>query len=257
MQHKTFISCLLLMLPGLLIGQELKEIKTESEMLSDPEKYPVSVYFKLGIPFAAMALNTGNKNIRQLLESEGVDLSRNRAYSLFEIGMRYKRIYVELGVDNDVFVLNTFSQPINSFTANSFYSAAWGNFGVSVWQNRNTAFLLRLGIGGYESAHEISSFRNVAQLDFENLFPNESSPSTTLIFNQNTFVDIGLEWWRGVAKSPTSFGETIRIGYRRGLKANRWEASGRNFVNAPVDRMGEVYFQFGFSIGYNFPEKYQ
>ncbi|MDW3647203.1 MAG: hypothetical protein R8P61_09075 [Bacteroidia bacterium] len=257
MQHKTLICCLLIILPGLLIGQELKEIKSESEMLANPDKYPVSIYLKLGLPFGAMALNTGNSNIRQQLEAAAIELSRTRAYSLFEIGLRYKRIYVDLGVDIPVYELTFFDRPVRSFTVDSYQTAGWGNVGVSILQNRNTALLLRLGIGEFEAAHEITSFGNTDQLDFDQLFPDASSPKTTLIFNRNTFIDIGLEMWRGIAKSSTSSGETLRIGYRRGLKASRWEASGRRSINAPLDRMGEIYFQFGFSIGYNFPQKYQ
>ncbi|MEM8888794.1 MAG: hypothetical protein AAGD28_12490 [Bacteroidota bacterium] len=257
MQHKTLIICLLLILPGLLMGQELKEIKTESEMLSDPAKYPLSIYLKMGMPYGAAAWNTGNKNIRQQLEAEGIGLSKNRAYSIFEFGMRYKRIYVELGVDNPVYDVFNNSDPVRTFTANSFHRAAWGNLGISILQNRNDAFLLRLGLGEFEVAHEITSFRNTAQFDFEELVPNGSSPTSTRIFHRSTYVDIGIEYWRGVAKSPTSFGQTLRVGYRRGLKEESWEASGRTSVNAPLDRMGEIYFQFGFSIGYNFPQKYE
>ena len=256
MQHKIFI-CLLLILPGLLIGQELNEIKSESEMLSNPDKYPVSVYLKLGLPFGAMALNTGHSNIRRQLEAENIELSKTRAYSLFEIGMRYKRIFVDLGVDIPVYELTLFDRPVSSFTVDSYQTAAWGNVGVSIIQNRNTAFLIRLGIGEFEAAHEITTYSNTDQLDFDQLFPDASSPATTLIFNRSTFIDIGLEMWRSRAKSPTSAGETLRLGYRRGLKASRWEASGRRSINAPLDRMGEIYFQLGFSIGYNFPKKYE
>ena len=255
MRHKSFICCLILLLPGILIGQELKEIKSESEMLADPGTYPVSVYLKLGLPFGAMAWNTGNQNIRQQLEAEGIDISGTRAYSILEFGMRYKRIYVEFGVDNPVYDVFNSSDPVGNFTSNSIKAAAWGNIGVSIVQNRNDAFLLRLGLGEFEVAHEINSFRNTAQFDFDELFPNGSSPSSTRIFHRSTFLDIGIEYWRGVAKSPTSFGQTLRLGYRYGLKESSWEASGRTSVNAPMDRMGEIYFQLGFNLGYNFPQK--
>ena len=255
MQYKIFICYLLVLIPGILIGQDPKEIRSESEMLADPGKYPVSLYLKLGLPFGAMALNTGNQNIRQQFEAEGMDLSGRRASSIFEFGMRYKRIYLEFGLDNPVYDVFNDADPVGTFTANTFHTAAWGNVGISILQNRNDAFLLRLGLGEFEVAHEISSFRNTGQLDFDELFPNGSSPTTTRIFHRSTFLDVGVEYWVGVAKSPTSFGQSLRFGYRFGLAEKSWEASGRTSVNAPMDRMGEFYFQFAFPLGFNFPQK--
>lgn len=256
MQNKTlFLYCFLLILPALFFGQVIEEIKKDGESLADPEEYPLGIYFKLGLPMASSAYETGHKNIHRLFRENGIDLPNFRPSSVLEVGMRYKRFYVELGGGGQ-WINSPIPYLANAnTTVNSSYMAGWANVGVSVWQNRNSALLLRLGFGGAGYSYQIRSLQNIGEVDFENLFSGDNSASSSLIYHEDEFLDISVEFWKGRAKSRGSFGEAFRVGYRHGFKETAWEALDTSSINAPLDRMGELYLHFCFHLGYNYPKK--
>lgn len=100
MQPKTILCCLFLLLPTLFMGQVLQEINENPKPLPDPDQYPLGVYFKFGLPAGSFAFNTGNKNIRRLLNKDGVRLPKSCSYDIFKVGMRYKRLYFDIGITN-------------------------------------------------------------------------------------------------------------------------------------------------------------
>jgi hypothetical protein len=255
MRHKTILFCLLLMLPTLFMGQVLQEISPEPKGLPDPDKYPFEMYMTLGLPGGSFSYETGYQNIHQIFQDGGLDVPQIHQMNAFGIGVRYKRFYAEIGGANG---FNNSATPTFSndrFSVNSTSAMGWVNLGYSVWQNRNSALLLRLGIGQAGSSYDIRSLENRSPVDFDGLLTEGAGNPSTLIYHENTFLDIGLEIWRGRAKKQTSIGEAIRIGYRRGINETAWEAIDANSLNAPLDRMGQIYLNIGFHIGGNFPSK--
>ncbi|MCB0847708.1 MAG: hypothetical protein KDE26_30860 [Bacteroidetes bacterium] len=256
MQYKTFIlCCFALIIPTLFMGQVLKEINKDSLGLPDPDKYPLGIYFKFGLPAGSFSYDAGYANIRRVLQDGEMDLPRISQINVFEVGGRFKRFYLEMGVAGQF--INSPIPPFfnDRFTVDFSRMMGWGDIGVSVWQNRNSALILRLGAGSVGSSYQIRSLENVNQVDFEDLLTETGANSSTLIYHENTFLDMSVEWWKGRAKSRTSFGEAIRFGYRWGVKETAWEVLDAPSVNAPLDRMGEIYFNLCFHLGYNFPQK--
>lgn len=243
------------MLPTLFMGQVLQEINTESKDLPDPDKYPLELYLKLGLPAGSFAYQSGYQNIQQILQDGGFDIPRIRQMNVIEIGVRYKRLYLEMGGASP-FVNSPVSPFSNGRSSVNFSNMmGWVDAGFSVLQNRNSALILRLGVEGGESSYQIRSLQNVNQVDFDNLLTEAGSTSSSLIYHEYAFWDISVEWWKGRAKSRTSFGEAIRIGYRRGINETAWETLDAPSINAPLDRMGEMYLNICFHLGYSFPSK--
>ncbi|MFK7924802.1 MAG: hypothetical protein AB8H47_22780 [Bacteroidia bacterium] len=250
MQHKTFLFSFLFVLPTLFMGQVLQEIAPEPRGLPDPDQYPFEVFFKLGLPAGSFAYQSGYQNMDQILRDGGFDIPRVRQVNIFELGMRYKRFYAEIGGAS-----NFISSPIppfsnERFSINASSMMGYVDLGYSVWQNRNSALLLRLGIGQLGSSYDIRSLQNVSPLDFDDLLTEIPPNPSTLIYHENTFLDISAEFWKGRAKNRTSFGEAVKIGYRRGINETAWEAINTTPLNAPLDRMGEFYLNICFHLGY-------
>lgn len=255
MPHKTFLCCLLLMLPTLFMGQVLQEINEEPTDLPDPDQYPFGVYLKLGLPGGSFTHETGHQNLRQILQDGGFRIPKTSQVNVFELGARYKRLYLDMGVASQ-FINSPIPPFLNSRSSvNSSSMMVWVNAGYSVFQNRNSALILRLGIGGGESSYQIRSLENVSQVDFDNLLTGGGSTTSSLIYHEDTFLDMSLELWRGRAKSRTSLGSAIRLGYRQGLNETAWETLDAPSINAPLDRMSEIYLNICIHLGYNFPKK--
>lgn len=209
---------------------------------------------KIGLPIGSFTIENGYQNIHQIFQGGGLDMPQIRQMNVYDIGVRYKRFYAEIGGAKEFGNSNIPAFSNDRFSVNSTFSMWWVDLGYSVWQNRNSALLLRLGIGQVVSSYDIRSLQNISPVDFEDLLTGGGN-SSTLIDHENTFLDISAEWWVGRAKSHTSFGEAIRIGYRRGINETAWEATDASTLNAPMDRMGQIYFNFSFHLGRSFPSK--
>ncbi len=253
MQHKTFLLSFFLMLPTLFMGQVLQEITPEPRGLPDPDQYPFEVYFKLGLPGGSFGVTTGYQNMQQALRDEGIELSRVRELNMLEAGFRYKRLYAEVGFAAESALFPTASFSNDRFAVSSNYLMGSVNLGYSVWQNRNTAILLRLGVGQLRTSYDIRPLDNLSPIDFDNLLAEGTGNPSTLIYHENIFWDISAELWRGRSKNRANFGEAMRIGYRSGINETAWQASNTNSLNAPLDRVGELYFNICFHLGSSFP----
>lgn len=255
MRHSLFIFCLFLMVPNVLQGQVLQEITNGSTGLPDPDQYPFELYFKVGPPVASSSLTTGYQNMRQLIDDGGLEYARFREMSILEGGIRFKRFYVEIGtaIEFTPFI----SDPVSNgfFSMHSTSSIGWLGLGYSVWQDRNSALLVHLGAGLMASSVDIRQVRNLNPVDFNAIYGVGAGNPSILLYHENTFWDIGVEWWQGRAKNRVSAGEAFRIGYRRGINETAWETPNTTSLNAPLDRMGELYFNACFHLGRAYPSK--
>lgn len=255
MQHKTFLFSLLLLVPTLFMGQVLQEINQESQDLPDPDQYPLEVYFKVGPPLTAISASTGYKNMRQLIDDGELEFNRFREMTILEGGMRYKRFYLDIG--GAIEFGNTISDPVsNGFSSlASTSSTVWMGCGYSVWQDRNSALLIHLGLGQMRSSVDIRQVRNINPIDFNTLYADGAGNPSTLLYHENAFWDIGVEWWQGRAKNRVNAGETLRFGYRRGINETAWKSVNTSSLNAPMDRIGELYMYACFHLGRAYPTK--
>lgn len=252
MQQKIFLFSFLFLLPTLFMGQVLQEIKQESKGLPDPDEYPFEIYYKLGIPAGSLSAITGHQNMQQILQDGGIDFPRFREVNVLEAGFRYNRLYVEGGIATQFPTTPSASFSNNRFYVSSDYIMGAVNLGYSVWQNRNTAVLLRLGVGYNSISYDIRTLQNLSPVDFDKLLVGEPSNPSMLISHENIFWDISVEFWKGRAKNRTNFGEAFRIGYRRGIEDTAWEAFNTTSLNSPMDRVGELYLNICFHLGSSF-----
>ena len=255
MQYKTLLLCFMLIIPTFFMGQVLQEIEENPTGLPDPDQYPFELYLNVGLPTASLTYGAGYKNMSKIFQDAGIEIPSVRPVNVFGGGLRYKRIYAELGGATQMF-----SSPLpllfgDRYTVNSSYIIAWANLGYSVWQNRNSAVILRLGVGGGGSSYLIRYLENAGQVDFNELFTGSSGAPSTWIYHEDAFWDFSIELWRGRAKSRTSFGESIRVGFRQSLEYTEWETLDASSINAPMDRRTEIYLNGTFHLGYNFPKR--
>lgn len=243
------------MVPTVLLGQVLQEINPESTGLPDPDQYPFELYVKMGLPITSFSATTGYQNIRKLVEDGGLEYTRLREMTILEGGLRFKRFYVEAGTAIEV-TTSPFTPVSNGFfSLNSTSTTAWLGVGYSVWQDRNSALLLHLGMGLMATSVDFRQVRNINPVDFNTLFTAGAGNPAFLLYHESRFWDIGIEWWQGRAKNQVSVGEAFRIGYRRGINETAWEATNTSSLNAPLDRMGELYFNACFHLGRSYPSK--
>ncbi|MEL7533735.1 MAG: hypothetical protein AAFN10_20650, partial [Bacteroidota bacterium] len=144
------------------MGQILEEITPQPKGLPDPDQYPFELYYKLGLPAGSLSAITGEQNMLQILQDGGIEFPRFREVNVLEAGFRYKRLYLEGGIATQFPSSPSASFSNRRFHVSSDYLMGAVNMGYSVWQNRNTAILLRLGVGYNIISYDIRSLQNLS-----------------------------------------------------------------------------------------------
>lgn len=241
----------LFLLPASLLAQVLKE-NPGSSSLKDPDKFPLGVYLKMAVPGGAANYDVGYQNIHELFKTKDINLPNLFPTIAFGAGLRYKRLRFEAMINTQLGSNNLESFEGNRYliTGNQFLGSM--NLGVVLFQNRNREVLLKLGIGEATNSFLISPQTAVSEVDWTKLEDEGVTGAFPIIFHKSVFWDIALEYVLGRPKNRASISQTISLGYRRGFAEQAWQVAGASSLNAPVDRLGQIYFQISFNLGTNF-----
>lgn len=251
MSKKIFLFTLLLLLSKVTgSAQPLSQLADSLEAFPDPAVFKGSFYFLSGLPGTELILEKSYQNLNNILEEAQIEAGTLRNSYSWGIGGRWQRLYAEL--------LLGISWSDTYLDGNDRFMTATNNFngifqlGYAVWQNRNNVVLVRAGVGGIKERRQIVQTSGDAILDFNN-FDQPISTVAWALEHNNTVGDISIGWLEGRPKRNISLAESIRLGYRFGLKNKAWEAPGAR--NIPSDRVEQWYVSFHFQVGYNAKSK--
>lgn len=255
MPYLPIIFFLILFLPSSLSAQVLEQEPSSSKQLKDPDDFPFGFNLFLGLPGTAISRDLGYQNLHALFDSKGIGLPKFRTMVFYGVGFRYKRLYADMSLSSlfGTFPLELYGEP--SFNTVSSQSVNMISVGVSIFQNRNAAFLLKAGFGEATSSFWVTPLETGVEVDFDQIEQVDSPIAFPHVFHKSTFLDVGIEVFQGRAKSRTSLSQSIRLGYRDGLNEKAWQAVNASTVNAPVDRFRQVYVQVLFTFGANWVKK--
>ncbi|MEM7367146.1 MAG: hypothetical protein AAF587_01025 [Bacteroidota bacterium] len=255
MRYTSILCLFVLLLPIFLPAQVLQQENPKSSQLKDPDNFPFSFFLSLGLPGATMSYDHGYQNLYELFETKGVNLPRYRSMLFYGAGIRYKRVYAGASLSSLIapFILEPYGNPKYNMVASQ--SVNMFNVGFSIFQNRNSALILKAGIGDASSSFWITPLEGGIEVDFDQIEQVAEPIAFPHVFHKSMFLDLGIELLQGRAKSRTSLSQNIQFGYRRGLNEESWQAVNASSVNAPIDRFGQFYVQVFFLFGANFPKK--
>lgn len=255
MRYLPIVFLVVICVPGFLSAQVLPQENPSSHQLKDPDNFPFGFYLSLGLPGTAVSYETGYQNLYELFESKGIGMPHYRTMVFYGAGIRYKRMYADMSLNSlfNTFILEPYGDP--DFNKISSQSVNTVNLGFSIFQNRNMAFLLKAGFGEVRSSFWVTPLEPGIQVDFNQIDQVEGPVAFPHVFHRSTFIDMGIEFLQGRAKSRTSLSQSIRLGYKMGLNEEAWQAVNATTVNAPIDRFGQIYAQVLFIFGGNFPKK--
>ncbi|MET4108370.1 hypothetical protein [Hymenobacter sp. UYP22] len=122
--------------------------------------------------------------------------------------------------------------------------------GYDVLNGRNQRLYLNAGVGGLFYDYSVVNRTNQAVV-FQQLPQYSQSGNIPSLKLTNTYWDLNLEFAQR-EKRKTSFFPVMRLGYRRGVQARQWESGALQLLDAPSDRISQVYFSGSFYISRNY-----
>lgn len=122
--------------------------------------------------------------------------------------------------------------------------------GYDLANTRNQRVYLNVGIGSVR--YEYSLFQPTQQVvSFQQILQYAPRASVPSLYLTSGFWDVNLEM-TSREKHPTSFHWVSRIGYRRRLQPNTWQSQAYQLVDAPQERISQLYLQIGFCVSRNY-----
>ena len=212
--------------------------------------YRSSLLFEGGIGYAATFLPAIRSFFNDNQVKRSKDLDR---FAVASIAYRRQRIKVMtqafLGVDQAT-LLPDQTNPATLLAHRQNLSGVTLMLGYDLANTRNQRVYLNAGIGGIR--YEYSLFRPTQQVvSFQQILQYAPQASVPSLFITSGFWDINLEM-TSREKHPTSVHWVSRIGYRRHLQTNPWQSDAYQLVDAPQERISQIYLQIGFYVARNF-----
>lgn len=119
----------------------------------------------------------------------------------------------------------------------------------TVFKSRNYRFNVGGGASFYEYNLSIVQDEPDRKVAFQDLL-NTTFKSTPYIYNRGGAVEVSMSL-SNREKKPISIGNCFRLGYRHGFKSYRWKSKSFQLLDAPVDNLNMLYFQYMISISRN------
>lgn len=121
------------------------------------------------------------------------------------------------------------------------------SLGYAIFSERNYFLYLNLGAGYAEYLRTIE-IKNQQATTLTSALQSGIGQSFVLR-NKGGFLDFSIETMIRTPKVK-AIGKSIKLGYRYGFQENAWNSTFNSFTETPSDRMGNLYFQFMFTLPY-------
>lgn len=258
-----------LLLPAALFAmtamqaQNLEIVNDSVAALPDPERYPKSIYVNLSAGPSNIGLKTGYRNMRQLLEGQGINfITNDNSQYVMGFGGRIRRWCLDINFQlapSPTYLRYSGEYLDNSITylnPESDYFNVGLNVGYTFLQTRNDLWIVRGGVGVSEYYVRIIEVSPTNSFDFNDLTGNPAGRAWPTLLHLSAVGNVSLEWQKGGrAKRGISLSPSLIAGFQFGLGQPRWQILNMPVFNGPADRAGFAYFGVNFKIGRNFERK--
>ncbi len=200
--------------------------------------------FSLGISFPTMGvLWTISPNLNRFLSEKGIPTKNYIATIPFCISYQVNRFKINL--EGHYGILDRTSKQ-------GIYSNSMGaEIGIlsteyAIFADRNNYLYMNLGIGRADYTQTIT-VSNSQSTSFAAALQSVNSQAI-ILKNSSTFLDFGLEFLNRTDKK--TFWQSIKAGYRYGLKNSSWDSQLVNLTDTPSDRVSSIYLQYLLNLPY-------
>lgn len=164
-------------------------------------------------------------------------------------GARYKRLKLmgQAGYGFNYFPPNERDALVVRRTYAGFAGAM---LGYDVLNDRNRRLYLNVGVGGVNYDYAVLN-RTSQPVAFQSLPQYSQAGNIPSLKFSNAYWDVNLELSQR-EKRKSSIASVFRLGYRRGWRADAWTSGTVQLLDAPLDRLSQVYFQAGFQLSRNY-----
>ena len=122
--------------------------------------------------------------------------------------------------------------------------------GYDIANTRNQRFFINAGVGSIR--YEYSLFRPSTQVvSFQKLLQYAPQASVPSLYVTSGYWEVSLE--TATREKRRDAGQVVtRFGYRRSFQANPWQSDAYQLVDAPQERISQIYAQVGFYLSRNY-----
>jgi hypothetical protein len=214
--------------------------------------FPPKSNFKFGIitELGFMLAHTSTPNMQSFFRQNNIDW--DGAVDPFvhaNVGGRYRRLklLVQTGYGANLAALNE-QAALVAWRTYARYSGAM--LGYDILSSRNQRLYLNVGAGGLFYDYSVYNRTN-QPVAFQSLTQYSQAGNIPSLKLSNSYWDINLELTQR-EKRKSDISSVLRMGYRRGWQASRWESGAFQLIGAPADRISQFYFQGSFYFSRNY-----
>ncbi|MFD2570259.1 hypothetical protein ACFSUS_06405 [Spirosoma soli] len=202
---------------------------------------------ELGLTFTSTSL----PQIRSFFRSNEIEPAGHLDPLInFGVGGRYQRLklMIQTGFRFGFTALPREESALVAKKVNVGYTGAL--LGYDVVNSRNRRLYINAGIGGV--AYEYSVYRRTNQVvPFQSVLQYNQAGNIPSLRLTNNFWDVNIEYSQR-EKRKQSIEHVLRLGYRRGIRANAWDSDAFQLTGAPTDRISQFYFQGTYYFSSNY-----
>ncbi len=205
---------------------------------------PERLTFGVGVPVGSGYMWIFAPNLNKFLDSrnirtwnivESIPLTINYQKNKFKIsgGGSFSFLDGDISNDKSATTLNAIIFDVSS--------------GYAIFSERNYFLYFNLGTGFAQYTRTIE-IKNSQPITLASALQSGNGQGVVLK-NTGAFLDFSFEIMSRT-KEAKALGKSIKLGYRYGLQENAWNSTFNNFTEVPSDRIGNLYFQFTFTLPY-------
>jgi hypothetical protein len=226
----------------------------DSVVIPDPNQYEWNSHAYIGAPVVNLSFSNFSQ-LKNTLNNQGIAFPAIQSNTIASYGVAFQKRRYKFGVEGFYGIPSTITNLKKATKTNGSFVSYNFNAGYAIFFERNRQWFLNMGIGRIESTVNISSTANTQTLNFNNLLAASTTGQSPTLSHKNTFFEISVErTYR--PKRPITFNPVFRLGYRLGVNSVPWTTDA-NFttINAPTDRINQLFFQSIFVISNNHLKK--
>ena len=185
-------------------------------------------------------------NLDNLLDAKRIE-TRN-VLLMAPLNVNYQKDRFKIGLEAIFGLPDSPHESQSKFATSLNANIASLSFGYAVFTERNYFLYVNAGVGYAEYTRTIE-IKNSQPTSLLSALQSSGTGQSVVLKNKGMFLDFSLETMIRTKKIK-AVGKAIKLGYRYGLKENEWNSTFNSFMETPSDRMGNLYFQFTFTLPY-------